>query len=78
VTTAFSTVSPRKASASRLIFCSRNADSCSGEKSWPRRRTLTRWPIFRLNAVAVPSGLTAACRRAGSPTSICPSAVIAT
>ena len=78
VTTAWVTGSPRKASASRLIFCSRKADNCSGENSRSRRRTRSRVPMRRLKAVVVPSGLAAAWRLAGSPSSIWPSAVSAT
>ena len=76
--TAFSTFSPRNASASRLIFWRRNAESCWAVYSLPWSRYFLSVPIFRLNAVTVPSGFETAWRRAGSPTRSWPSLVNAT
>jgi len=48
------------------------------ENSRSRKRIFSRRPIRRLKAVVVPPGLAASCRRAGSPTRICPSLTTAT
>ncbi len=77
--TAFSILAPRKASASRLTFWSRNAESCCGVYSFPSGvRYLWSVPIFRLKAMKVDCGLATAWRRAGSPTSSWPSLAKAT
>ncbi len=78
VMTAFSTVSPRKASASCFIFCKIKADISCGLNSLSLILTFSPVPIFRLIAITVPSVLVTACLRAGSPTNLCPSSVKAT
>lgn len=65
-TTACVTGSPRNAaSASRLIFCSKNADNCSGVNSRSRSRMLPRSPIFGMEPAEVPARRSLACSRPG-------------
>src|SRR3712207_6507060 len=76
--TALSTVSPRNASESLLIFCKMKEDICCGVYSLPYTLNLKSVPIFRFAAITVPSGFEIICLRAGSPTMSCPSLVNAT
>ena len=71
--TAWFTVSPRYASASRLSFCRMNALICCGVNSLPsaRKRQLGS-PMWRLTERMVRSGLVTAWRLATSPTRTSP------
>ena len=72
VTTAWVTVSPRYASASRLSFCRMRAEISCGVYALPSMSIVQLVPMWRFTERIVRSGLVIAWRLATSPTSTSP------